>query len=62
MFVYVISVRGNKNNTKGVKLDESVIKTLCLKATAIFMSQPMLLELEAPIKICGKYFGPQYCK
>lgn len=37
-----------------VKLDESVIKAMCYKASEIFMSQPMLLELEAPLKICGK--------
>jgi serine/threonine-protein phosphatase PP1 catalytic subunit len=28
-------------------------QALCLKAREIFMSQPVLLELEAPIKICG---------
>nr|CAI5826469.1 unnamed protein product [Callosobruchus analis] len=37
-----------------ITLDEADIKTLCHKARSIFMSQPMLLELEAPIKICGK--------
>lgn len=31
------------------------IKQLCLTAKEIFMSQPNLLELEAPIKICGKH-------
>lgn len=29
------------------------IRQLCLTAKEIFMSQPNLLELEAPIKICG---------
>nr|CAI5826473.1 unnamed protein product [Callosobruchus analis] len=37
-----------------ITLDEADIKTLCHKARSIFMSQPMLLELEAPIKICGE--------
>jgi hypothetical protein len=37
-----------------VKLLESEIRGLCLKAREIFLEQPMLLELEAPIKICGK--------
>jgi hypothetical protein len=33
---------------------EAEIRGLCIKAREIFLSQPMLLELEAPIKICGK--------
>lgn len=38
---------------KQVQLSESVIRKLCLKSKEIFMEQPNLLELEAPIKICG---------
>lgn len=34
---------------------EGEIKMLCVKARDIFMQQPILLELEAPIKICGKH-------
>ena len=30
---------------------------LCTQARDIFMSQPMLLELGAPIKICGDVHG-----
>ena len=37
-----------------MNLEESEVRALCLKAREIFMSQPVLLELEAPIKICGK--------
>ena len=29
---------------------------LCVRSRAIFLSQPALLELEAPIKICGLYW------
>ena len=36
-------------------LEEYEIKFLCNKSREIFLSQPMLLELEAPLKICGKY-------
>ncbi|RMZ57295.1 hypothetical protein APUTEX25_004129 [Auxenochlorella protothecoides] len=36
-------------------LDE--IRQLCLTAKEIFMTQPNLLELEAPIKICGDIHG-----
>jgi hypothetical protein len=38
-----------------VDLEEYEIKYLCTKSREIFMSQPMLLELEAPLKICGAY-------
>lgn len=47
------TVRGSRPG-KQVQLGESEIRFLCLKAREIFMSQPILLELEAPIKICGK--------
>ena len=36
-----------------VQLSEQEVKQLCLTAKEILMSQPNLLELEAPIKICG---------
>lgn len=39
---------------KQVQLLEGEIKMLCVKARDIFMQQPILLELEAPIKICGE--------
>lgn len=46
-------VRGNRPG-KAVQLLEYEIKYLCTKAREIFISQPILLELEAPIKICGR--------
>jgi len=39
---------------KNAQLSESEIKQLCAAAKEIFLQQPNLLELEAPIKICGK--------
>lgn len=39
---------------KQVQLTEMEIRQLCLTAKEIFMGQPNLLELEAPIKICGR--------
>ncbi|KAK9902662.1 hypothetical protein WJX75_001826 [Coccomyxa subellipsoidea] len=42
---------------KQVQLTEQEIRHLCLTAKEIFMSQPNLLELEAPIKICGDIHG-----
>lgn len=48
---YVI-VRKSKHGTV-VKIEEGEIRSLCLKAREIFLSQPNLPELEAPIKVCG---------
>lgn len=47
---------GTKNGrtTKQVQLTEAEIKQLCAASKECFLSQPNLLELEAPIKICGK--------
>lgn len=42
---------------KQVQLSEPEIRLLCVTAKEIFMSQPNLLELEAPIKICGRQTG-----
>jgi Serine-threonine protein phosphatase N-terminal domain len=38
---------------KQAQLSEAEIKQLCTVSKEIFLSQPNLLELEAPIKICG---------
>ena len=46
-------VRGSRPG-KNVQLTEPEIRGLCLKSREIFLSQPILLELEAPLKICGK--------
>lgn len=48
----LLPVRGNRPG-KPVQLQEYEIKYLCTKAREIFINQPILLELEAPIKICG---------
>jgi hypothetical protein len=39
-----------------VQLSEAEIRQLCLTSKDIFLAQPNLLELEAPIKICGNVF------
>lgn len=49
-----VKVRGSRPG-KPVQLEEYEIKYLCLTARDIFINQPILLELEAPIKICGMY-------
>ncbi|KOM55683.1 hypothetical protein LR48_Vigan10g157500 [Vigna angularis] len=40
---------------KQVQLSESEIRQLCVVSRDIFLQQPNLLELEAPIKICGQF-------
>lgn len=39
-----------------VQLSEAEIRSLCSASREIFLQQPNLLELEAPIKICGTPF------
>ena len=51
-FLNFFLVRGAKPN-KNVHLSENEVRGLCLKSREIFLSQPILLELEAPLKICG---------
>ena len=48
-------VRGSRPG-KNVQLTEAEIRGLCLKSREIFLSQPILLELEAPLKICGRFY------
>ncbi|XP_018650459.1 putative protein phosphatase type 1 [Schistosoma mansoni] len=45
---------------KNVQMSETEIRGLCLKSREIFLSQPILLELEAPLKICGDIHGQYY--
>ena len=48
----LLEVRGSKPG-KQVNLSEKDIRSLCIKARDIFIDQPILLEIEAPIKVCG---------
>ena len=52
----LLSVKGAKPG-KEVNLEEEHIITLCKKSRDLFLSQPILLELEAPLKICGDIHG-----
>jgi len=45
-------VRGSRS-LKTVQLTENEVRQLCLKSREIFLNQPILLELTAPLKICG---------
>jgi len=55
----LLEVRG-KRPGKHVNLTEAEIRNLCLKSREVFISQPILLELEAPIKIVGDIHGQYY--
>ena len=43
-----------------VNLHENEIEALCIKAREMFRQQPVLIELEAPIKIVGDIHGQYY--
>ena len=49
-----ISVRGSRPG-KTVQMTEAEVRGLCLKSRELFLQQPILLELEAPLKICGEF-------
>lgn len=48
---------GGKSSGKKAQITEAEIRQLCQISKEIFLSQPNLLELEAPIKICGDIHG-----
>lgn len=45
----------NARTARQVLLSEAEIRSLCTTSREIFLQQPNLLELEAPIKICGTW-------
>ncbi|KAI4342676.1 hypothetical protein MLD38_027269 [Melastoma candidum] len=51
----LLSVRGRPSAQ--VQISEGEITQLCFAAKDVFLSQPNLLELEAPIKVCGDIHG-----
>jgi len=52
----LLSLRGSPPGTL-CSLAENEIKLLCQRVRPILLQQPMLLELEAPLKICGDVHG-----
>jgi len=51
-----LEARGSKPG-KLVQIAEGQLKALCTAAREVFLSQNALLELEAPLKICGDIHG-----
>ena len=56
----LLEVRGSRPG-KQVQLLEAEIRHLCQKAREIFISQPILLELEAPIKVSFSVYRTTQC-
>ncbi|KAJ8513302.1 hypothetical protein OPV22_003736 [Ensete ventricosum] len=52
----LLEVKGGRPG-KQVQLLEAEIRQLCVVSKELFLQQPNLLELEAPIKICGDIHG-----
>ena len=50
----------NFTPNKRIDITKNELTTLCNAIQPIFASQPMLLELEAPINICGDIHGQYY--
>ncbi|XP_039127425.1 serine/threonine-protein phosphatase PP1-like [Dioscorea cayenensis subsp. rotundata] len=48
---------GGARSGKQVQLSEAEIRQICVESRRIFLSQPNLLVLKAPIKICGDLHG-----
>ena len=55
----LVEVRGCRPG-KNVNLTEAEVLGLIERAQAVFAAQPMFLELEAPIKVCGDVHGQYY--
>jgi len=55
----LLEVRGSRPG-KAVQLTEKEIRDLCTYSRDVFLKQPILLELEAPLKVCGDVHGQYY--
>jgi len=53
----LLSVRKRHPSGQIVTLPLDVVMAICGRAREVFMEQPMLLELEAPLSLCGDVHG-----
>ena len=56
----LLEVRSAKPG-KQVNISEQEIRELCNRSREIFLAQPILIELEAPLKVCGKCRSFRFC-
>ncbi|KAI1720502.1 calcineurin-like phosphoesterase domain-containing protein [Ditylenchus destructor] len=56
-FITRLSKNKGCKPSNNVNMSENEIRLLCNKTREIFLSQPILLELQAPLKICGDTHG-----
>jgi serine/threonine-protein phosphatase PP1 catalytic subunit len=52
-----MEAKGAKPGSKPMQVSEGQLKALCANVREVFLTQAALLELEAPIKICGDIHG-----
>jgi len=53
----LLEARNCRPSGKQDQLKEAEICALCIRSRDIFMEQPMFLELEVPLKVCGDVHG-----
>jgi len=53
----LLEARNCRPSGKQDQLKEAEICALCIRSRDVFMEQPMFLELEVPLKICGDVHG-----
>ena len=48
-------LEGRKCRGKRIQIEEAEIRQLCITAKDVFLAQPNLLELGAPLNVCGNF-------
>lgn len=57
IIVRLLKVRGPAGSSKNFSLTQNEVQSLCMASREIFLHQPTLLELEAPVKIFSDIHG-----
>ena len=39
------------------KIEEKTVEAICIQVSQVFLEQPVCIELDAPVKICGDVHG-----
>eukprot|EP00760_Papus_ankaliazontas_P035303 PhM_4_TR7738/c0_g1_i1/m.37853/K06269/PPP1C; serine/threonine-protein phosphatase PP1 catalytic subunit len=56
----LLSVKSGGRTGRPIHLREQDIRAIVLKSREVFLSQPALLEVRSPIKVCGDVHGQYY--